>query len=44
MVLVGWNVLAVTLMLPVKNICCNPSQKGLYTAMLWLQFIGGGLT
>ncbi|CAM9895061.1 unnamed protein product [Ectocarpus sp. 6 AP-2014] len=44
MVLVGWNVLAVTLMLPVKIICYNPSKKGLYTAMLWLQFIGGGLT
>lgn len=44
MVLVGWNVLAVTLMLPVKILCCIPSKKGLYTAMLWLQFIGDGLT
>lgn len=44
MLLVGWNVLVVTLMLPLKVLCCNPSKKGLYRAMLWLQLIGGGLT
>ncbi|CAM9432530.1 unnamed protein product [Ectocarpus sp. 8 AP-2014] len=42
MFLVGWNVLAVTMMLPVKLLCCNPSQKGLYTAVLWLSLSAVG--